>query len=230
MRSSSQPRGRTGGNSVVRWYSKSSRVGQPSSWPRRIQAAKVSTSEPERPATGTNRSGVNPDHHHPGLEGVAQPLLVRGFARIPPSGPRGPGRGRARCGWGPSPTRPAGGPSGGRSRRRRAPGSGRRWRRGPGRRRGPGATGRPGWRRIRFDVDLDGRRGAHHGPAGEALDVEVGLHGRVAGPVEDALRGPERIETPGHRSSPPRRSSADRAAMSAAAAASARSGRGAAGC
>ena len=33
MRSSSHPRGRTGGNSVVRWYVKSSIVGQPSSWP-----------------------------------------------------------------------------------------------------------------------------------------------------------------------------------------------------
>ena len=33
IRSSNQPRGRTGGNSVVRWYSKSSSVGHPSSWP-----------------------------------------------------------------------------------------------------------------------------------------------------------------------------------------------------
>ena len=33
MRSSSQPRGRTGGNSVVVWYARSSTVGQPASWP-----------------------------------------------------------------------------------------------------------------------------------------------------------------------------------------------------
>ena len=33
MRSSSQPRGRTGGNSVVVWYARSSTVGHPHSWP-----------------------------------------------------------------------------------------------------------------------------------------------------------------------------------------------------
>ncbi len=37
MRSSSQPRARTGGNSVLRWYSRSSSVGKPSSWPSATQ-------------------------------------------------------------------------------------------------------------------------------------------------------------------------------------------------
>ena len=44
MRSSSQPRGRIGGNSVVRWYARSSSVGHPSAWPSVIHSAKESGS------------------------------------------------------------------------------------------------------------------------------------------------------------------------------------------
>jgi hypothetical protein len=50
MRSSSHPRGRTGGNSVVKWYETSSRVGNPSSWPCVIQSDSVNESR-----TGTYR-------------------------------------------------------------------------------------------------------------------------------------------------------------------------------
>jgi hypothetical protein len=53
-----------------------------------------------------------------------------------------------------------------------------------------------------LDVHLDGGRRAHHRAACEALDVEEGFHGLVTGPVEDALGGPERVETPGHRLEP----------------------------
>ena len=145
-----------------------------------------------RAVDGHEAVGRGPDHHHAGPEGVGQPLLGRAQ----------PGKtAMDRC----RPRRVHHRPHllAGRAR----PPSATAGHRGMGERRhqhwsdGVGevpAGGGPG-RRPGLDIDLDGGRGAHHRAAGEPLGVEEGLHGGVAGLVEDPLRPPERVEAPGHR-------------------------------
>ena len=66
MRSSSQPRGRTGGNSVVRWYARSSIVGHPSSWPSASHARERRRCRAWRRCEWV----VDADHHHRRVEHV----------------------------------------------------------------------------------------------------------------------------------------------------------------
>ena len=109
MRSSNQPRGRTGGNNVVRWYSRSLAVGHPSGCPCSIQSAK------REPGRDREVIVAAPLHqHHVRVECVARPRLrtvdtighwsrARGIDRVPHceagGPPAGSGGRRRRVSW-----------------------------------------------------------------------------------------------------------------------------------
>ena len=153
----------------------------------------------ERAVDGHEPPGRDPDHHHPGPQGVGQPLL----GRAPPR--------RRACAVG---DRPVDGRGAGRVHHRphllagragaaspaaghRGVGEGGHQHRAEGV--GQAPAGGDASRRPGLDVDLDRGRRAHHRAAGEAFGVEEGLHGGVAGLVEDPPRRPEGVEPAGHR-------------------------------
>ena len=198
IRSSKCPRGRTGGNSVDRWYSRSSAVGRrsrpsPSAGlaarcPHRARAAHPVAER--QPGRGGPVRGVRVGHaHHPRVERVRGP----GGARVAVH-PRRPGPARVH----PRPDLLPGGYPPGRlpvaQRRVRERGHEHR----PDRVHQPPAlpvAGRAVGVVARVQADLDRCRGAHHLAAPRAASVEERLHRRVPRQGQHAARRPQRVKS-----------------------------------
>ncbi len=141
---------------------------------------------------GTQCSVVDPDQHHPGVEGVGRPGVDRGEVAADGRGPGGVER--------PPGPQPAGLPAAGQAA---AEG-------------GVGEAGDQGRAEVvgqrppaldlvgppEPDVHLDGRGVAHHGAPGRPELVEVALHGLVPGSHRDPLGHPQRVGSEGHELDP----------------------------
>ncbi len=187
MRSSSHPRGRTGGNNVVRWYSRSSTVGHPRSWPRSIHS-----SNDRRGSTGTwrsvsSRTSMTPApsayRAHAARQLVPLPTGVVRAGSIARQTARRVER------------HPLGRPSANGEFANAAASTGPRWWAAIHRR----STSSSG---PEVDVHLDRGGAAHHRAPRGAVGVEVRLHRVVARRVEHAVALRTRLETEADEADP----------------------------